>query len=245
MRKARMPRSWIPKESAHVAMVALWILGIASGSIGCGDIEAIPSGSVETTWELRPAGCRSADVDSVEVWLTPEGRGPTDPIRAERSCQTGTLVANGIEPGRYQLRLFGVGADGHVPFAAAPQKVTIFPDETVRAPHALLTARPASLQTTWRFKNGRLCGANGVDRVTVSVYGPEGDIIRSEDFACTQGKALVQHIQPGRHRVEVIAQTGEPTRWAGTSEVRFQPARTAGFEAVLESVDAPAETNDD
>jgi hypothetical protein len=218
---------------------------IAFGAIGCGDIEAIPPGSVESTWELRPAGCQAAGVESVEVWLTPTGQGASEPVDFQRACQTGNLVADGIEPGHYELRFFGIDAQGDVPFAAGPTNITVYSDQTNTAPHALLTARPSSLAATWRFKNGRLCGSNGVDRVTVSVYGEQGDLIRTDDFDCTRGEARLHHIPPGDHRVEIIAQTGEPTRWAGSAERAFEPAQTSDFDAILEPVETPAETTDD
>jgi hypothetical protein len=211
---------------------------------GCGDIEAIPPGSVESTWELRPSGCQRADVDTVEVWMTPTGRGSSEPTSFQRSCDSGQLVADGLKPGRYEIRLFGIDGQGRVPFAAGPRKITVFSDQRVTAPHALLTARPASLRASWRFENGRLCGSNGVDEVTVSVYGDEGDLIRTDSFECSRGEARLHNIQPGVHRVEIIGQTGEPTRWAGSEEITFKPARTEGFDAVLKSVESPADTTD-
>ena len=204
-----------------------------TAAAGCGEAaKPVSDGSLTASWEISPRGCTGTDVETVQLDLKYKEGTRTESY----PCEKGNATVENLPPANYRVRIWGIDAEGDPTFGAGPKKLTIQGAETTVAPHFRLTARPAEIRLDWRFENGMVCGANGVDKVNFTLYDTDDFKVMSEKFKCTKGHAEIDSVPPGEYLVELLAD-GEDNRFAGFAQVEASRGKTASAELVLDFVD--------
>lgn len=206
---------------------------VATGTLGCGDsVDTTPNGTLTVNWEIRPRGCKQADVKDVQIDLEyDEGT-----ITKRFPCEKGEATIGDLRPANYNVTVWGIDAVGDTTYEADSRTITVHGGgETVASP-VRLTASPGKLRVVWQFANGRVCGANQVDTVEFALYDTDDFRVRQRTFDCPKGRARIQEVPPGEYLVELRAD-GENAEFVGFADVRTRRGKAAGVEVVLAYVD--------
>src|SRR5690554_900960 len=204
---------------------------LSAGALSCGEqVEPFGEGALELSWEVSPMGCAASEVDLVEVELANERRSYLE----QYSCTRGSASIEGLAPGSYELTLSSYDAGGAATFESAARAVTIRPERVERVTPVALSARPAELEVSWRFDNGRVCGANGVERIEVAVYDSAFYEMTRRDFVCNRGAGTISDLFAGDYIVRVSGQ-GAEVAYSGDVDVSLKRGQSGEVEAVLQS----------
>lgn len=172
------------------------LLGVLSAALalGCGAEAGPDTGVLVVPFKLgNGRACEDLGVVSVRAELD-DG----DYVE-EQDCAAGELRFQLLEPGPYDLVVYGLDGDG-VPvmdsLAAGPLPVTVVGGGTtvVFDPPAQLTAAPAKLQLRWEFGFSS-CEAAGIERFDISAWREDGsELLMISELACsTPGEGREQY----------------------------------------------------
>ncbi|RAL23800.1 hypothetical protein DL240_06500 [Lujinxingia litoralis] len=213
-------------------MMTLTTLATGWGMVGCGEqVEPFGEGALALNWEVSPMGCALSEVAYVEVELANERRS----YQEQYHCGAGEAALEGLAPGSYELKLRGYDPGGAATFESEGRQVTVRPERVESLDVVALKARPAELAVAWRFDNGRVCGANGVDKVEVTLYDLAFYEIASQRFGCNRGEGTIGELYAGDYIVRVSATGAEDARFQGDVRVSLKRGERAQTEAVLGS----------
>lgn len=235
MGNGMLPVLEIKEDAVRVNFVSMLMVGslIAVGGLaaGCGDeLEPLEDGLVSLQWEVSPKGCKESGVEEIEVSL----ENSHFDYRERFVCDAGRATLAGVYPGNYRLYVQGADKRGHVTFEAAARSVTVRGERTEAVGMVRLTAKPASVEVGWLFANGRVCGANGVERVDVHVYDDMGYEVKSAQFACNEGSGVVRDLAAGGYLIEASAQVGGKLAFQGQSEVKLDRGEEGQVDVVMQ-----------
>ncbi len=172
---------------------------------GCGfDVEPFGEGSLHVGWEVAPLGCEQSGIDTVQVSLRNNGRSYGG--RAE--CEAGAMAIDGIQPGTYELEI-RAWEDGRRPtFGADFGELRIIPDEHRDLRVIDLVALPGVAQVEWYFDNQRVCGANDVDEVEITVFDSALYEVHRATSNCDAAVADVEGLRAGSYLFRARARGG-------------------------------------
>ena len=184
-----------------------------ASTVACGElVEPLGDAAVRATFSLAPGGCEGAGVD--EVVLEVDG---AEVARGE--CAAGALRADAIAPGRYPIRLVGLDPSGVPTYGASLGEVTLRGDVMSTLEPARLTALPARAHASWRFWDGSVCGALGVESVEASVFDALGWEFATVTLPCDAGSGAIGEVPAGAHMVWVHAVGDDGARYEGVADV--------------------------
>ena len=205
----------------------LAILVAMTGCVVKGDEtpEPLPDGTIIVAWEVGASGCEVAEVDTVQVTIDEE--------TSSFPCLDGTATFE-VPAGAYDIHLDGLDLQGATRYGG-DTTVTVGADQTVNAPTAVLSALPADLTVTWFFENGRLCSANGIEEVELTVF--EDDFVVDSIIApCDDGTASLEDLVAGTYDVNLLARdSGGVAQFSGTETVDLQKGELAVMEIQLDA----------
>lgn len=215
----------------HYKSLSLFLLAsmLAFGA-GCGeDVEPLGDGSLELAWEVAPRGCEDAGVEQIEARVTHGQRSYEERF----ACADGEGRVDGVEAGKYDVRLVGLDADERETFMSDKQRVVVNAEKTSDAPTTRLTAKPVDLEVAWRFDDGRVCGSKGVDEVEVAVYDPAYYELGRANFDCDGGQGTIDDLIAGDYVVEVSAE-GDESVFRGIENTTVKRGEVGEVEVILE-----------
>lgn len=194
----------------------------------CGEeVEPLGDASVRALFSLAPGGCEEAGVAHVSLEL--------DGQEIDRvECAVGALRVGGIAPGRYRVALVGVDASGVATHGAQLGEVTLRGDLLSTLDAARLTALPARASASWRFWDGSVCGALGVESVEASVFDALGWEYATVTLPCDAGSGEVGEVPAGAHVVWVHAVGADGARYEGVADVVLKRGGESTAQVVLE-----------
>lgn len=201
--------------------------------LGCGDsVEPRPNAELRVAWELGPQGCQETDIETVRARLQFDSGTRTEQF----NCQTGEGSISDLRPANYRVRLQGIDSEGTATYGAESEEVTVRGGDSVEMPPLRLTALPAEVHLTWRFGNGRVCGANRVERVQAALFDEDDFRVAKTRHDCTDGRLTFDDVPPGEYLAELRA-PGTNREFAGAVQLRAPRGRTVTADVVLEQVD--------
>ena len=212
------------------------VRGMALGALGsallsCGEpVEPFGEGALELSWEVSPMGCAASEVELVEIELTNARRSYVESY----PCARGAAALEALAPGSYELILRGFDPGGANTFESGTRAVTIRPERVEVLTPLPLNARPAELEVVWRFENGRVCGANGVERVEVAVYDEAFYEMARQDFDCNRGSGIIGELFAGDYIVQASADAAEEV-FSGDAQVTLKRGESGQIETVLQA----------
>lgn len=212
-------------------LAALGLVGLG----GCGEPILAPGpGQLIVPWEVLPTGCQEAGLEVVRLslWSRDEAtRAAPASYVAEAPCARGFIAIDAVDYGAYTLLLEGLGPELEPLFIAQPPNlVVIQPEATRRLKPQVLEPKPATLDVIWRFEDGALCGAHGVDRVEVMLFDQAGYVLSSTTRSCALGRARFEGLKAGEYSALVRADEGQ---MGGMVEVSLEVAKRKGVEVML------------
>lgn len=153
-------------------------------ALGCGEENGSDEGVLVVPFQLgNRKECSDLGVVGVRVELD-DGE-----LSQEVDCEAGEVRFNLLDPGRYQVAVYGLDADGIAimdSLAAGPLTADVIGRDTtvVLDPAATLTAAPAKLLMRWQFGFGS-CESAAVGGFTVSAWRADGgELLMEADVPC-------------------------------------------------------------
>ena len=190
---------------------------------GCTIDEELLDGTVSVSWQVGTGGCAASGVTDVDVQINDQHH--TVP------CEQGELTME-VAPGDYRVFLWGLDADG-VPRYEGSSSVLVLEGEAVTVPTVVLGGIPASIDVTWYFENGRLCGGNGIDEVEIVVF-DDDFIVTSLVTACDDGIERIEDLPSGAYTISVLGRDETGTvHFQGDATVEVDKGDLATVEVML------------
>lgn len=205
----------------YVASVALTLSASSLAACGGGD-ESAETGVLVVPFELgNQRTCEELGIVAVRGEL-----GDGD-IVEEVECDAGELRFTDLDPGRYQVTLYGLDA-ADVPvmdsLADGPQPIQVVGEGTtvVFDPALGLTSAPARLSLRWTF-GFSTCESASIDGFAIAAWRADGSALLMEsDVACgTAGE--------GRDQYRLVPDIERELSGSEVGEVEIQPHDTRGF----------------
>ena len=205
--------------------------GLACAAFGCGEApKPLGDGSLEVTWQVSPRGCEQANVETVDVKLSNAHRS----YAGSYACSDSEALLDNLTPATYELEVVGLDPSGRQTFVADKTLVTVCAEKKNDAPHLRLTAKPATLEVSWRFANGRVCGANGVERIEVAIFDPSYYEMARQNFSCNAGSGTFDELIAGEYIVEAVAESSDDAVYSGTDETSLKRGDEGQVDVELE-----------
>jgi len=141
------------------------------------------SGSLQVSFQLGSGkSCGEFDIERVEAVLTNNDSDYDETV----NCDKGEIRFNDVEPGTYDLRLFGYDSNSAAVKSSILQEATIKAGETtmIEKPIPLLDA-PAKLKIRWDFEFSD-CETEGIGGFHVTAFSGGGSdiLFENRDIAC-------------------------------------------------------------
>ena len=171
------------------------------GLTGCEE-EVLPPGSISFAWMVGTQGCGSAGIDRVVVYI--EGNELSDTISETYNCRAGEATVEGIPEGSYRLVFEGMDVEGNRRYGTVEENLRVSSDKDTDIGTVRLSALKADIIVTWYFENARMCAANNVSTVELTLFQNEYSI-NSDEVDCRMGEALFSQIEAGTYTVDAIA----------------------------------------
>jgi len=210
----------------------IWLvaIGVVFAGVGCGNaVEPPADAEMRLSWQIGPQGCGGTGVETVVARLEFDAGTRT----AEFDCDAGRGTVAELRPANYELQLRGIDSEGDATYAAEPRTLTLRGGDVTELPKLRLTALPGSVELTWKFRDGRVCGANGVDEVRAALFDPDNFLVAERTSACPLGRLRIEDVPPGDYLAEIRAE-GDAALFGGVDPVRLDPGKSAAGQIVLE-----------
>ncbi len=190
-------------------VVGLWAVVLVCCVAGCGEVPPDP-GVLTLQWAAGPAlTCQEAGLETVEVALMRKGKAVFSRMYP---CQEGAAYLDGLEAGRYELRLTGRDAQGTETFGGVAQDVRVGAGGETWLGEVAMSALPGVVTLRWFFDDGRMCAHNQVEWVWVQVYNEAYYDVGRHRFVCDWGEAELGELQSGHYIVEIRGEDGQGQR---------------------------------
>jgi len=207
----RAPRALLPTLAATLL-------------VACATVEPEPlDGSLTVSWQVGTQGCEGSGVTDIEVEVG-------DMVRSA-ACTQGELSMT-VPAGDHRVFVVGLDVDGVARYEGSTN-TSVYEGEAVTLPTVVLGGIPASVDVTWYFENGRLCGGNGVEDVEIVVF--ENDfIVSSLATTCDDGIERLDDLQSGTYTVSVLGRDdGGAIRFSGSAPIDIDKGDEGFVEVML------------
>ncbi|MFT4622214.1 MAG: hypothetical protein ACI8PZ_000870 [Myxococcota bacterium] len=208
-------------------IVAVVALGACTTYVVDGDSPSSQEpGDLEFTWRVGTSDCSEAGLDRVALFLDGEEA-------AEFDCEDGFGAIERLDPGRYTARLVGRDTNGWGRYAADLGDVEVESSVATALPTAVLGALPGSIVVTWYFENARMCGANGVSDVEVTLFDDEY-VVESQAVPCDSGILAFEGVRAGEYQLNVMGREADGRAvYNGTGGVQLDKGDRTDVEVAL------------
>jgi hypothetical protein len=186
---------------AACAMAANACIVVDGGGIGDGTTDpTIPDGRVEVTWQIGPSSCGEAGIAEVEITIASQSE------RFPCADEGGALS---VPAGAYGLNAIGYDIEGQPRYGGSVEGVRVYSGEVTTAETVILSALPATISGTWFFDNGRLCSANGVNTIELTLFDLSDTLKAQVEAPCDDGASLVGEVDAGDYVLVAFGRTTE------------------------------------
>ena len=237
----------------HPSRVLLPVILTMLGTVGCSD--HLGAGALGVSWILGGPGCGEgvAEIATVRIRLLEDGYDVLQPPPTA-ACDQGFegLDIVDVPSGRFTLLIEGLTTEGRPEFEGRVESVRIREDRKTQLAPVVLTLKPASLRLRWGFRNGMLCGSNGIQTIQATLIDDLGnEVLTPTPFPCelplaamdTEGGILLTGL-PARRTLSILLYgmnvEGVAVQF-GYGEVDTAPGETSSFSVLLDTcgVDTP------
>ena len=163
----------------------------------CGGGSPTPrAGNIEVSWKIGGSSCTEVNVQTVRVSVLGQDA-VFDTMTAP--CQTGVLRMPNIDPGVYTIQVDGFPSESAVfaTYSGTIENVNVAPGAVIPA-HVSMSQKRGAIDLSWQFKDGKLCGFEGVAGIDVFVWNNLQEEVFSGKFPCdpVQAKGVSEAKEP-------------------------------------------------
>ncbi len=204
------------------------LLILAAFCASCADdVSPLGQGEIALTWQISPRGCADANITNVIVGI----RGPE--TRTEIfECEKHEAQVYDLTAGTYSISIEGIDEAGVARFTSPDSRITVHPELTTPNPHTRLVAKPSEAVVSWRFEDGRVCGAHGLNRLNISAFDKFDYQVATIDADCNDAKEALSDVFAGTYLIQVTG-VGDDGVWTGDNTISLQRGESAELEVVL------------
>jgi hypothetical protein len=185
---------WAMTQRSSTRGLLLSILLLALAFLGGCFGSADPPGSLKVSWQIGlSGGCGT--IEKIDVELA-----GTTIKRTDLPCTPSSLIITDVIAGAYTVKVTGLvkGTPTFEGSAAADVRPSTQTEVNVE-----LRIRPASMQLEWRFEDGRMCRALGVEQVRlVGSSSTTGAQLVDQTMACDLGIIELSSVTPDTYDIE-------------------------------------------
>jgi hypothetical protein len=146
-------------------LIAACLTGLLA--TGCGESSTDPPGNMQVSWSMGIESCQGLGMAVVDVSLIGADGFVYDTQRV--ACTLKTYLFRNIPAGAYSVQVDGYRANAPTPeYEGFTELINVAPQETALA-NVPLDRRPGSINVSWGFADGSLCGFAGVDSVRLTI----------------------------------------------------------------------------
>lgn len=183
------------------------------------------NGQVQITWQVGSAGCDASGVTDVEVDVD----GSVDLF----SCNDGGATVT-ASTGTHDITLRGLDVDGVPRFEGSAGAVTVYGGEVSAVPTVVLSALPATVDTTWYFEDGHLCSANGVQDVEADLFDENDALQATLTVPCDEGMLTLEAVEAGTYVLILFGRDPSGTvTYSGESQLSVERGDRIGVDVML------------
>ncbi len=158
----------------RICSIHRFILTVLTTAIACvflASCKGEESGSLQLSFQLGSGkSCDEFGIERVEAILTNDG----DDYDETVSCDKGEIRFNDVEPGTYNLKLFGYDSDRVAVKDSESQKTTVKSGETTTIEQSIrLLDSPAKLKVRWDFDFSD-CKTEGIGGFYITAFSSDG-----------------------------------------------------------------------
>jgi hypothetical protein len=164
-------------------------------------------------------------VDEIELKVFEE-QGDTEPIRnLTLTCNgsNNSYIISSLDRGTYYVTLDGMATydDVTLPYFQGSAEIVAPSDENTVIPLRIVDG---SAKVMWRFPDGTMCNANGVDKVSVSLIGElRGKVYTAPNVPCDDGVVVKDGVQWDIYHTELEGYNASNTlTHTGSSDASFK-----------------------
>jgi len=193
-------------------------------------------GNMRVSWTIGLSDpsiteCEAAGIETLVISLDSDGK----TIEEEASCPSGTRTFSGIPANRYRIDVQGFDESGCTVYAGSSDgRIRPSTDGAPRPADVRLepTGSVGEVNVSWRFEDGRLCGAHEVGSVEVTILsGDETQVEKTVD--CEDGVYFTSTIPAGSVDIRVEATSGEIILCDQQTDLDLDPCSSIEWEAEL------------
>lgn len=217
------------------AMLGAAVLTVCAA--GC--VSEVPTGDMRASWtigldEPSLSSCEAAGIDAIQVDLTSEKHD----VSEVTSCPSGQRTFRQLPVTRYTVTLMGLDETGCPVYEGSVGGVTPADEGLPEEVPVVLERLPASgtVSVTWRFEDGLMCGAHGVEDVTVTILSDDVEQARV-DVGCDEGQYEMLAVPVGSVDVSIEATSPDGALCHVRTNLDLAPCGTVDVLAVLEPCD--------
>ena len=174
---------------------------ILAGFAGCEEDE-LPPGSISFSWMVGTQGCGVAGVEQVSVHV--EGDSSFSDLSEIYRCRDGEGTIQGVPEGAYKLIFEGLDGGGKKRFGAVEENIRVHSNSDTDIGNVRLSALKVDIIVTWYFDNARMCAANNVSEIEITLFRDEYSIA-SNEVDCRNGEAIFSQVEADTYTVDLVA----------------------------------------
>jgi hypothetical protein len=202
--------------------------------VGC--VEETADGDMRTSWTIgleEPglSSCETAGIATVEISLASDEHDATE----SASCHAGSRTFRAIPVTSYEVTVSGLDASGCAIYGGSASGARPSRDGVPAEVEVVMQRLPAAgtVEVEWRFADGRMCGAHGVESVDLVVMSDDVEHVHST-LPCDEGQTQLVDVPAGSLDVRLEAEDAEGLLCHVENDVDLAPCGVVDVEAVLE-----------
>jgi hypothetical protein len=215
---------------AAATLAALVLLGTQ----GC--MAETRSGDLTVSWTIglddpTEDQCTGAGIESILVSVTSSEFTDSE----ETTCTDGRRTLHGLPVSNYTVRVQGMDAAGCAVYQGTLADVVPTTDEDHPETEIIMqrVTPGGSVAISWRFEDGMVCGAHGVEEVHLQLLSDDAMVLE-DDFACDAGMVEVTDVPAGSIDLRLSGLEGPVEQCYVATNLALEPCDLLSVEALLE-----------
>lgn len=217
--------------SRAAAMLAALVL---LGTQGC--MAETRSGDLTVSWTIgldEPSEdqCTGAGIESILVSVS----SPAFDDAEETTCTEGSWTFHGLPVSSYTVRVRGVDGTGCAVYQGTIGDVVPSMEEDAGQTEIIMqrVTPGGSVAIAWRFEDGMMCGAHGIERVHLELLSNDSMILE-DDLACDSGLVEVTDVPAGSVDLRLSGLEGGIEMCYVATNLDLEPCDTLSVDASLQ-----------
>ncbi len=194
------------------------------------------SGDLTVSWTIgldAPSSdqCTEAGIESILITVASNAFDDAE----ETACTDGRWTFRGLPVSNYTVRVQGLDASGCAVYQGTLSDVVPSMDEDDPGTEIIMqrVTPGGSVELSWRFEDGMMCGAHGVEQVHLQLLSDDSMVLE-DDFSCDAGMVQVAEVPAGSIDLRLSGLEGAVEMCYVATNLALEPCDVLSVEASLE-----------